>query len=116
MRIFRQPKISCTYSQALLSAIALYLALPKVDSDQATLSDKIFMLTYAAVSVMIGLSILKDNLRRERSRLTLAVKFVQQIVFPITTVAFIAVTLAGTRAGSVPFRESIAKGWQALFG
>lgn len=101
---------------ALLSAIALYLALPKVDSDQATLSDKIFMLTYAAVSVMIGLSILKDNLRRERSRLTLAVKFVQQIVFPITTVAFIAVTLAGTRAGSVPFRESIAKGWQALFG
>ena len=40
---------------ALLSGIALYLALPKVETDQATLSDTISMVTYAAVSLMIGL-------------------------------------------------------------
>ena len=46
---------------ALLSSIALYLALPKVDSDQATLSDKMFIMTYAAVAMMIGLTVVKDS-------------------------------------------------------
>lgn len=46
---------------ALLSAVALYLALPKLDADSATLSDKIFIFTYMAVSLMIGLSILRVN-------------------------------------------------------
>ena len=46
---------------ALLSSIALYLALPKVDSDQATLSDKMFIMTYAAVAMMIGLTVFKDS-------------------------------------------------------
>ena len=44
---------------ALLSAVALYLALPKIDADTATLSDRIFLFIYMAVSLMIGLSIVR---------------------------------------------------------
>lgn len=46
---------------ALLSAVALYLALPKLDSDTATFSDRIFLFTYLAVSVMIAISIARVN-------------------------------------------------------
>jgi hypothetical protein len=48
---------------ALLSAVALYIAIPKVDSDTATLSDRIFLFDYFAVSLMIGISILRVNKR-----------------------------------------------------
>jgi hypothetical protein len=46
---------------ALLSAVALYLALPKVDADISTLSDRIFLFIYMAVSLMIGISVLRIN-------------------------------------------------------
>ena len=46
---------------ALLSAVALYLALPKVDSDTATLSDRIFLFDYMAFSLMITMSIVRMN-------------------------------------------------------
>ncbi|MEL6299437.1 MAG: ABC transporter substrate-binding protein [Pseudomonadota bacterium] len=76
---------------ALLSAIALYLALPKIDTDQATLSDRIFTMTYAAVAAMIGLSILKDNLRAEGgSVMRTLVVGVQRIVFPFAILAAFA--------------------------
>jgi hypothetical protein len=45
---------------ALLSAVALYLALPKLDADDGTtLSDRIFLFVYTAVSLMIVVSILR---------------------------------------------------------
>lgn len=44
---------------ALLSAVALYLSIPKVASDTATISDRIFLVDYLAVAIMIGLSILR---------------------------------------------------------
>lgn len=46
---------------ALLSAVALYLALPKIDSDTATLSDRIFLFDYMAFSLMISISIIRMN-------------------------------------------------------
>lgn len=46
---------------ALLSAVALYLSLPKLDSDTATVSDKIFVFNYMMVSLMIVISILRMN-------------------------------------------------------
>jgi hypothetical protein len=80
---------------ALLSAIALYLALPKVETDQATLSDTIFMVTYAAVSLMIGLSILKDNLTTRSAKASAwIVSSLQKVLFPIAVVAVLALTLA----------------------
>jgi ABC-type branched-subunit amino acid transport system substrate-binding protein len=46
---------------ALLSAVALYISLPKLDSDVATLSDRIFVFDYMLVSIMIAISILRIN-------------------------------------------------------
>ena len=46
---------------ALLSAVALYLALPKIDADTATFSDRIFLFVYLSVSVMIAISIARVN-------------------------------------------------------
>ena len=46
---------------ALLSAVALYLTISKVDSDEATISDKIFLFNYMVTAVMIGISILRVN-------------------------------------------------------
>jgi len=44
---------------ALLSAVALYLSLPKLDSDAATVSDRIFVFNYMMVSLMIVISIVR---------------------------------------------------------
>ena len=44
---------------ALLSAVALYLSLPKLDADTATLSDRIFLFDYMLVSLMVLISILR---------------------------------------------------------
>ncbi len=46
---------------ALLAAVALYLSLPQIDTDSATISDQIFMFDYMMVSVMIVVSILRIN-------------------------------------------------------
>jgi hypothetical protein len=48
---------------ALLSAVALYLSLPQIDTDTATISDRIFMFDYMMVSLMIVISILRINTR-----------------------------------------------------
>lgn len=96
---------------ALLSSIALYLALPKVDTDQATLSDKIFMITYAAVSMMIGLSILKDNLIATQSSALLgAVTIIQRIVFPVAVLSVMTgMILLGYVPGQVSLTEAIGR-------
>ncbi len=79
---------------ALLSAIALYLALPKVNSDQATLSDKIFMITYALVSLMIGLAVFKDlKWVHGHAGLRKAVSFVQIFIFPAIAIGVIGYLL-----------------------
>jgi hypothetical protein len=46
---------------ALLSAVALYLSLPKLESDAATVSDRIFVFNYMMVSLMIVISIMRMN-------------------------------------------------------
>lgn len=46
---------------ALLSAVALYLSLPAIDADTTTLSDRLFLFNYMAVSLMIGISIARVN-------------------------------------------------------
>jgi len=47
---------------ALLSAVALYLALPKVDAGEGTtISDRVFLFAYSAVSLMIVVSILRTT-------------------------------------------------------
>ncbi len=46
---------------ALLSAVALYITTPKIDSDTATLADKIFLFNYMIFTLMIAISILRIN-------------------------------------------------------
>jgi hypothetical protein len=48
---------------ALLSAVALYLSLPKLDTGSATLSDRAFVFAYMILSLMIGISILRIHPR-----------------------------------------------------
>lgn len=100
---------------ALLSSIALYLALPKVDSDQATFSDKLFMVTYAAVSFMIGLSIFKDNLRKNKA-VVWSVSLLQGVVFPVAMIGVIMYLLPSTKGKTVALSEGIARLWRAIVG
>ncbi|MEQ1713529.1 MAG: amino acid ABC transporter substrate-binding protein, partial [Hyphomicrobium sp.] len=73
---------------ALLSAVALYLSLPKLDTDTATLSDRIFVFDYLLVSLMIVISILMVNRHvSERPRLKLALSVFHIIVIPIVVAA-----------------------------
>jgi hypothetical protein len=53
---------------ALLSAVALYLSLPKLESDNATLSDRAFVFAYMILSIMITISILRINRRFRRHK------------------------------------------------
>ena len=83
---------------ALLSAIALYLALPKVDSAVPTLADRIFMITYAAVSVMIGLSVLKDSwIANHYPSLRQTVVYAQTAAFPFLMLFLIGGTILASR-------------------
>jgi hypothetical protein len=73
---------------ALLSAVALYIALPQIDADSTTLSDRIFVFTYMAVSLMIGLSILRMNEAvAARPRLQMVLGVVHVAVIPIMVAA-----------------------------
>jgi Periplasmic binding protein len=74
---------------ALLSAVALYLALPKVDAgDGTTMSDRIFLFIYTAVSLMIVLSILRITRPVAHRRwLSKVFGLVQVVVIPLMVAA-----------------------------
>ncbi len=75
---------------ALLSAVALYLSLPKLDADAATLSDSIFVFAYLTVSTMIMLSIARVNRYvGERRGLRAALGIVHIVLIPMM-IAFMA--------------------------
>ena len=72
---------------ALLSAVALYLALPKLDSDTATFSDRIFLFVYLAVSVMIAISIARVNPLMKGRAVPRTLAFLHIIGIPLMVVA-----------------------------
>lgn len=79
---------------ALLSAIALYLALNQPASDEATLSDIIFVMAYASITAMIALSVLEVNQSLiDSSRGLSLVNFVQIYAVPIIAMGMIAYIL-----------------------
>lgn len=74
---------------ALLSAVALYLSLPQLDSDTATVSDRLFVLNYMMVSLMIVISILRVNGGIAARRwLTRALEAMHVVLIPLL-VAFV---------------------------
>lgn len=79
---------------ALLSAIALYLALNQPASDTATLSDIIFVMAYASITAMITLSVLEVNQKLVNSTSGLSViNFVQIYVVPVIAIVMITYIL-----------------------
>jgi hypothetical protein len=81
---------------ALLSAVALYLTISKVGADAATISDKIFLFDYMAISLMIGISILRINGAVARvPRLNAALSVLHVLGVPIL-VALMALYIIGS--------------------
>jgi len=79
---------------ALLAAVALYLSLPQVDSDTATVSDRIFVLDYMMVSLMIFISILRINVRAHKWRfLNSALVVTHAVLIPVLVVVSAALIL-----------------------
>jgi hypothetical protein len=73
---------------ALLSAVALYLALPAIDSDGTTLSDRIFLFAYLAVTVMIAISVLRINpFVTERPLVATGLTITHVILIPLLALA-----------------------------
>lgn len=80
---------------ALLSAIALYLALNQPEADDATLSDTIFVMAYASISAMIALSVLEVNPTVGRSGLLMrGIHVLQVYLVPLVALAVIAIVIA----------------------
>jgi len=79
---------------ALLAAVALYLSLPQVDSDTATVSDRIFVLDYMMVSLMILISILRINARDRQWRLVNAgLQTIHVVMIPLLVVFTVGIIL-----------------------
>ncbi len=78
---------------ALLAAVALYLSLPQIDTDTATISDRIFMFDYMMVSVMIIVSILRINARvAKRAWLDNTLSFLHIVMLPIGLLVLVLYT------------------------
>src|SRR4029453_4783245 len=83
---------------ALLSAVALYITISKVDSDEATVSDKIFLFDYMLISLMIGISILRVNRPLGRvPHLDAALGVIHVVLIPVL-VAIMALYVIGSSA------------------
>ncbi len=86
---------------ALLSAVALYLSLPQLDSDTATLSDRLFLFYYLVVSVMIMITIARINKHlaaRKWPRLLLG--FIHTLGIPLAVAAMAWHVLSLSQAGA----------------
>jgi len=86
---------------ALLSAVALYLSLPQLDSDTATLSDRLFLFYYMMVSVMIMITIARINRHvAARKWLKLALGFIHTLGVPLAVAAMAWHVVALSQAGA----------------
>jgi ABC-type branched-subunit amino acid transport system substrate-binding protein len=84
---------------ALLSAVALYLTIPKVNSEEATISDKIFLFNYMLTSMMIGISIMRVNRVIDRVRwLDKALGVFHVVVIPLLVLAMALYVLGSSQS------------------
>jgi hypothetical protein len=101
---------------ALLAAVALYLSLPQVDSDTATVSDRIFVLDYMMVSLMIFISIMRINVREHKWRLlNKALVVTHAVLIPVLVVVSAGLILDALPVETV--RELASwEYWRTLIG
>ena len=80
---------------ALLAAIALYFALNQPQADDATLSDLIFVVSYAIIAVMIALSIFEVNTELvEHKRRYTFVRVAQVYLVPLFAIGALTMIIA----------------------
>ena len=69
---------------ALLSSIALYITIEKLNFEHATISDQIFVITYLAITLMLACSVMRDQLvTKEYWRANNVIKYFQFMLIPI---------------------------------
>ncbi len=96
---------------SLLSAIALYFALNQPGADDATLSDIIFVMAYAAISSMIVLSVLEVNSTIATSGRALRIIHVIQVyLVPVVALATIGFVIAAA-SHDLSLREIFGRIW-----
>ncbi len=104
---------------ALLSAVALYITIQRVDSDSATLSDKIFVFNYMIFSLMIAISILRINKYVDRQlHLKHALGVLYAVVVPILLVMMFLYVYGAGAVGShtqLAFWPSLGDGVERAF-
>jgi len=101
---------------ALLAAVALYLSLPQVDSDTATVSDRIFVIDYMMVSLMIFISILRINVRTHKWRLLNSILVVTHaVLIPALVIVSVGLILEALPVETVKDLASWAY-WRELIG
>jgi ABC-type branched-subunit amino acid transport system substrate-binding protein len=99
---------------ALLSAIALYFTLAQPNSDEITLSDKIFVSSYAIVSLMIALSIFEVRESEDEGRLERGTKLTTLRAGQIYVIPVLAFAVIGWLIASAATDRSIAEGIREL--
>jgi len=92
---------------ALLSSIALYITIEKLNFEHATISDQIFVITYLAITLMLAASVLRDQLvTKEYWRSNAVVKYFQVMLIPVFISGMV---------GIVFFEDAIYKPLQKIF-
>lgn len=98
---------------ALLSTIALYLAIPKLDTDTSTLSDQIFVFTEVVIVSLILLSIFRvHSAVKEAPLFGLAITGLQLFFFPIMAFLmfrYVSLVRSDTMLSSKPVIEIFRK-------
>jgi ABC-type branched-subunit amino acid transport system substrate-binding protein len=101
---------------ALLSAVALYITISKVDSDQATVSDKIFLFDYMLISVMIGISILRVNrILAHVPKLDTVLSAIHVVLIPVMVLMMALYVIGSSMSDgqmAAPFWEAV---WNAIW-
>ncbi len=99
---------------ALLSAIALYFALNQPEADDATLSDLIFVMSYAIISLMIALSIFEVNTTLRRLPGFVSTVYVVQVIFvPLLTFGVLGYLIASAALDGGPV-DGVAQVWERV--
>jgi len=101
---------------ALLAAVALYLSLPQIDSDTATVSDRIFVLDYMMVSLMIFISIMRINVREQKWRMVNAALVITHTVLIPALVAISAALILDALPSETVRELASWAYWRTLIG
>jgi len=85
---------------AILSTVALYLAIPKLDAETATMSDQIFIFSEGIIGLMMAISIVRVNAPKRIRKLDFWLMVVQAVVMPLAVLLMFWYVRAVQASGS----------------